>query len=301
MNTNKFFNSSTLGDAGAFPFAEKLNPWPEASFEAPDWVGEAPDWVGFEQGDREELARFFRGDFALSRPPRSAFDDFIENDTPGDEGVAHLKTMFCQSHRFLVTYDWAGAFAGDRDFDDRGSEFRLPAPNCCFDFCVSGCHVLALISEQAIGADGSLTPFDGTDYFLLGIQLKSHNWIISGHHGVRDGEMRLFAFILKNIKAACVALEAEIAETEIVRVPHKLNAARVRRGKLPLSDYHIINLAHRERPAPLPLDHEGGTHRSPRLHFRRGHWRHLVNHKTWVKWTLVGDPDLGFIDKDYRL
>jgi hypothetical protein len=43
------------------------------------------------------------------------------------------------------------------------------------------------------------------------------------------------------------------------------------------------------------------THRSPRLHFRRRHWRHFVNHKTWIKWTLVGDPDLGFIDKDYRL
>jgi hypothetical protein len=30
-------------------------------------------------------------------------------------------------------------------------------------------------------------------------------------------------------------------------------------------------------------------------------WRHFVSHKTWIKWTLVGDPDLGFIDKEYRL
>jgi hypothetical protein len=81
MNTNKFFNSSTLGIAGDFLFAEKLNPWTESSFEA-------PDWVGFEQDDREELARFFRSDFALSRPPRSAFDDFIENDTlPRARGI----------------------------------------------------------------------------------------------------------------------------------------------------------------------------------------------------------------------
>ena len=133
------------------------------------------------------------------------------DDRAEDEGAAHLKTMFCQSHRFLMTYDWAGAFAGDRDFDDRGREFRLPAPNCCFDFFVSGGHVLALISEQAISADGSLAPFDGTDRFLLGVKLKSHNWILQGQSGARDGEAQLFAFILKNIKAACVALEAEIA------------------------------------------------------------------------------------------
>ena len=204
-----------------------------------------------------------------------------------------------------MTHNWAGAFAGDRDFDDRGSEFRLPAPNCCFGFCVSGRHVLALISEQAISADGSLAPFDGTDRFWLGIELKTRNWQFVGLGPKRDpnarhGEARLFAFILKNIKAACIALEAEIAETEVVRAPHKLNRARIKRGKLPLSDYHIINLAHRSRVAPL-LDRETTERNDPRLHFRRGHWRHFVSHKTWIKWTLVGDPDLGFIDKEYRL
>ena len=23
--------------------------------------------------------------------------------------------------------------------------------------------------------------------------------------------------------------------------------------------------------------------------------------RTWIKWMLVGDPDLGFVDKEYRL
>jgi hypothetical protein len=302
MSADKFLNSSTLGNAGTFPF-EKLTPWGGSSFEAPDWI----EW---EQGDREELDRFVNGHFALMRPPRPVFEkleEFIEAD--GDdknEGTAHLRTLFRQSHRFLMTHDWAGAFAGDRDFDDRGSEFRLPAPNCCFDFYdVSGRHLLALISERAISANGSLTPVDGTDgtdYFLLAVQLKSRNWMLfgQGRPNVLDGEARLFAFILRNIKAACIALEAEIAETEIVRAPHKLNRARIKRGKLPLSDYHIINLARRSRVAPL-LDGETAERNGPRLHFRRGHWRHFVSHKTWIKWTLVGDPDLGFIDKDYRL
>jgi hypothetical protein len=280
MSTNKFLNSSTLGNADlallrSFPF-EKLNPWTESS---------PPEAIEWRQGEREKLGKFLKSDFALSRPPRPAFDSFARaggDDDEGDEGAAYLRTIFRQSHRFLITYDWAGAFAGDRDFDDRGSEFRLPAPNCCFDFYVSGIHVLTLISKQAISADGSLTDTDGTDHFLLGIQFEPHSWVVMGQKAefaALDDEALLFVFILKNIKAACIALEAEIAETTIVRAPYKLNAARIRRGKLPLSDYHVINLACRSRAAPLKLG-SGVDRNAPRLHFRRGHWRHFVNHKT---------------------
>jgi len=33
------------------------------------------------------------------------------------------------------------------------------------------------------------------------------------------------------------------------------------------------------------------------------HWfdSHLEFVKTWIRWMLVGDPDLGFIDKHYRV
>jgi hypothetical protein len=48
-------------------------------------------------------------------------------------------------------------------------------------------------------------------------------------------------------------------------------------------------------------DGEREPGRKKRLHFRRGHWRHYETHKTWIKWMLVGDPDLGFIEKQYRL
>lgn len=33
----------------------------------------------------------------------------------------------------------------------------------------------------------------------------------------------------------------------------------------------------------------------------RGHWRRLSTFKTWVRWHLRGNPDLGFIDKKYTL
>ena len=182
------------------------------------------------KGDHEEFAAFLNRDFVLLRPPRAAFDGFTAvamggDDSAEDEGAAHLKTMFCQSHRFLMTYDWAGAFAGDRDFDDRGSEFRLPAPNCCFDFYVSGGHVLALISEQAISADGSLAPFDGTDRFLLGVKLKSHNWILRGESGA-GRRSPVVCIHLEKHQGRVRGARGRDCRTEVVRAPHKLNAAR---------------------------------------------------------------------------
>ena len=46
----------------------------------------------------------------------------------------------------------------------------------------------------------------------------------------------------------------------------------------------------------------GGTHASPRLHERRGHWRTLADgRKVWVRDCLVGNPDLGVVEKDYRV
>ena len=51
--------------------------------------------------------------------------------------------------------------------------------------------------------------------------------------------------------------------------------------------------------APLQII---GTHASPRLHWRRGHRRHLPDGKaTWVRACLVGDPFAGTVSHDYQL
>jgi hypothetical protein len=123
----------------------------------------------------------------------------------------------------------------------------------------------------------------------------------------REFESELPVFVARQLQAALIALDAAVALTTVTRQPEKLNRARQRRGQLPLYDYHVVSLANRTRPATLPDDpatlpeESAGAHRSPRLHFRRGHWRHFENFKTWINWTLVGDPDLGFIEKHYRL
>jgi hypothetical protein len=111
-------------------------------------------------------------------------------------------------------------------------------------------------------------------------------------------EMPVLDFAWKQIRAISIALDAEVASHDVVRAPTALNERRQKKGELPLYDYRIIKLHGRILRGHAPGT---GSHRSPRLHFRRGHWRHYQAHKTWIRWTLVGDPELGFIDKAYRL
>ena len=45
----------------------------------------------------------------------------------------------------------------------------------------------------------------------------------------------------------------------------------------------------------------GGTHASPRLHDRRGHWRHMKSGKqVWIRQCKVGDASKGTVFHDYR-
>lgn len=142
----------------------------------------------------------------------------------------------------------------------------------------------------------------------------------------------LFDRILLQIKAVCVALEAKVADTDREDAPAHVNRQRVKRGGAPLDAYHVVRLGYKHtRVRTEPQDDWEAVRR--RLHFRRGHWRHYdadellsdgkpcahryvsdpdqlghcpcticgVAYRRWIEWMLVGDPDLGFIDKEYRL
>lgn len=106
--------------------------------------------------------------------------------------------------------------------------------------------------------------------------------------------------------AILTLLDEKLISSEVKDDPApKLNKARIKRGKLPISSERrvlTINTAAVRRIAQKPA----GTHESPRLHWRRGHWRILhrgseFESQTWVRRCLVGDPERGFIHKDYRL
>ena len=76
----------------------------------------------------------------------------------------------------------------------------------------------------------------------------------------------------------------------------------VRRTKEPTatSKERITKTGKIEPPKPKG-ESQGGTHASPRLHDRRGHWRNTRSGKrVWVKQCKVGDPSKGSVFHDYR-
>lgn len=193
------------------------------------------------------------------------------------DALRNVKLDDCQS--FVVKHDWARAFEGAEDFD--AGDYRLPYEICVFEFRITGTNVLVFLEQQ--DAIIQVYPMIGNgDFWFMG-----------------NNDDPFCQFAMKQIRAICIALEAQVAEHDLIRAPSKLNEKRARQGKAPLNDYHIVSLARRAR-ATKPIE-TSTTGRRVRLHFRRGHWRHFTTHQTWIKWMLVGDPDLGFIDKEYTL
>jgi hypothetical protein len=180
-----------------------------------------------------------------------------------------------------VKHDWALAFAHS---DGLEKELKLPYPRCAFEFRVSGRSAVALFRET-----------EESDFGWI-LFLECGQFWYSYPKGELD---KLQELIFAEVLAICVALDAEVATSTVVRAPHKLNEKRERQGKPAIADFHIVDLARRHRVANP--SGAAGTGTRKRLHFRRGHWRHFETTKTWVRWCLVGDPDLGFIQKSYTL
>lgn len=202
---------------------------------------------------------------------------------------------------FLVQHDWAGAFQNAQDFD--GGEVRLPYDETVFEVRLGGHRICLSIAGAANTTLVAIVNFESSVGWALGAcyRIDDGTWTFNSEGAdLCAGIMQL---MVKQVRAICIALEAEVATTEVIRAPYRLNQKRERKGQLPIYDHHIVSLArrvrHQSREA-LPGDLEV-EHRKKRLHFVRGHWRHYASSKTFVKWHLRGDPDLGFIDKEYRL
>lgn len=75
-----------------------------------------------------------------------------------------------------------------------------------------------------------------------------------------------------------------------------VNKKRIAKGKAPIYEWTTVVI---EPPKPK-AEPKGGTHASPRLHDRRGHYRKLRSGKlAWVKACKVGNAAKGAVFKDY--
>lgn len=176
---------------------------------------------------------------------------------------------------FLIGTDWASLIqVGD------GDEFALPYESCAFEFRCRGRTCIALVQQEpGESPRGSAFYETGSGAWLSLGTIEGTAWILQ-------------------IRAACVMLEAEVAQSKVIRAPHQLNAKREKQGRVPLFDYRVLELSKRVRVERSEPASEGSR---KRLHFCRGHWRHYESRKTWIRWCLKGDATLGVCLKDYSL
>lgn len=82
-------------------------------------------------------------------------------------------------------------------------------------------------------------------------------------------------------------------------IDEKVNARRIKYGKLPLYETRILTIKTTE------IKHTTGrqctSHASPRQHLRRGHIRRLESGNIWVNSCVVGDANKGVINKQYSV
>lgn len=258
----------------------------------------------------DAMREWVKGDLSLEKPSGSALHHLRQDLRDGnavflkftDYSPDDFDTALSEANCFVVEHDWSRAFAGATDFSE--GEFRLPYDNCVFEFRVGGWRVVALMTTVDDVVMMQLMA-RGAGRWLLDDDIARHDngkWTL--WHAGRAPEKNMFQpiveFVGAHVRAISIALDAEVAETEVIRAPSTLAKSREKAGKVPPKPYHVVSLARRSRAVPLPSTGEGAGTRK-RLHFRRGHWRHFETHKTWVRWCLVGDPELGFVDKEYRL
>lgn len=82
------------------------------------------------------------------------------------------------------------------------------------------------------------------------------------------------------------------------RASEKLNKKRAKRGRGRIPDSYVLAITGGEQEIGVG---GGGSHASPRYHFRRGHIRHLSSgKKTWVTSCMVGRSG-ELADKTYRV
>lgn len=103
------------------------------------------------------------------------------------------------------------------------------------------------------------------------------------------------------VTAAIMMLMSPGTDVEVTPASPKLNKARKSRGKIPIGDTYKVKIydAKLSKDDEEEEESEGpkGTHASPRMHYRRGHYRRLGDSVIPVMHCLVGSngvtPEIG--------
>lgn len=158
--------------------------------------------------------------------------------------------------------------------------------------------------------------------FLKSVKTGNITRLPDFYYRVDDGEIKVVYFTLEGKKVREIdpddldGKDKQSVDTTIAVIANLLDSLnnggisyaptkrsnhikRLRHGKVPFFDWKTVVI----EPRSPKGEHQGGTHASPRLHDRRGHWRHMKKSgkKVWVRDCKVGDPSRGIIFHDYQM
>lgn len=177
---------------------------------------------------------------------------------------------------------------------------RLAFPQCAFAYTEDGgpgVLLMTQLNETSIHFTGLASHrgqwFEVTPLTVIYDQAAGY----SGEgKGVTGEQLRV---ALVNVAYCARLLDQGASAFAIDARRCHINTARAKKGKGPLKfTWHTVTIA----PRPDPNERKGGTHASPRLHDRRGHWRNYASGKKgWVKECKVGSPSKGIVFKDYKI
>jgi hypothetical protein len=202
---------------------------------------------------------------------------FYSNNAPGYVNDLKSTLTVDKAVPFVIEHNWAAVIDTAKITENSDSvDAPLPFDETVFEFKANNVHIIVYQSEHTSATFAEFGDF----------------WFCAA--GVAPD-------VADQVKAICIMLDAEVAVTEQIRTPEKQNKHRIAHGKVPLRDYHIVSLARRKRSDPNPFLDPDREFTRKRLHLVRSHLRHYPTHTTRIPWHLRGDPDLGYIDKEYRL
>lgn len=188
---------------------------------------------------------------------------------------------------FILKHDWLSLLGAGFDPWDVQNDFRIPFPMTAFEFLVDGRAVILLCIQK-----------EGDPICMTAVVKWGDAWLFPALANESAEDYPVIQKCWDQVRAACVAMDVGVAIIREEPSPDRLNAKRLRSGQAPIPSLRVVDIAAKHKRTSS----KGACEVSKkRLHFRRGHWRHLDDHKTWIKWMLVGDPSLGFVEHHYKL
>lgn len=169
-------------------------------------------------------------------------------------------------------------------------------------------HIKFFLAETALFNRDEIRWCPPSLYGLIDIPLDAPGLIMHpryiGKEKLSDNEREeagfQFSISVTVLMNFLIMLSLNNVTTEQVKVPEKLNKSRTIKGKVPLLDYHVLNVDGKRWDSKR--DDESDGEYGVRSHMRRGHIRKIQSGRfVWVSACFVHGSIPGFVDKEYAV